>query len=124
MRNLGTTYRIGGVFMVENMTNGKMLIGSSFDVEGYRKHLRKQLEAGQHPNPELQKDYSNHNRFRFHLLHVGIYPKYQDYSNERRKLYDLEREYEKKYGVLEGGYNRPVGKKKEAPDASTSEAGE
>lgn len=126
MNNLGTTYRIGGVFMVENLNNGKMLIGSSFDVEKHRKQLRALLEAGEHPNTELQMDYSAHNRFRFNLLHVGIYPKYQDYTNERRKLYDLERRYVNQYRAMEKGYNKRIGRQKteKAPDANASEAGE
>ena len=46
-----------GVFMVKNKANGKVLLGSSLNLEGPLNKHRFTLKIGSHLNRELQKDW-------------------------------------------------------------------
>jgi len=46
-----------GVFRVRNIATGKSFIGSTNDLPAMLNRQRFQLEAGSHPNPELQSDW-------------------------------------------------------------------
>lgn len=46
-----------GVFMVKNKSNGKVLLGSSLNLEGPLNKHRFTLKIGSHLNKELQKDW-------------------------------------------------------------------
>ena len=46
-----------GVFMVKNAANGKILLGSSLNVEGPLNSHRFMLDVGKHGNEALQKDW-------------------------------------------------------------------
>jgi hypothetical protein len=47
-----------GVFQIKNMTNGKVLLGSSLNLEGPLNKHRFMLRIGSHPNKELQQDWN------------------------------------------------------------------
>jgi hypothetical protein len=47
-----------GVFQVKNMANGKVLLGSSLNLEGPLNKHRFMLKINSHPNKELQKDWN------------------------------------------------------------------
>lgn len=47
-----------GVFQIKNMANGKVLLGSSLNLEGPLNKHRFMLKIGSHPNKELQKDWN------------------------------------------------------------------
>ena len=46
-----------GVYQVKNMANGKVLLGSSLNLEGPLNRHRFMLKIGSHTNKELQKDW-------------------------------------------------------------------
>jgi group I intron endonuclease len=47
-----------GVFQVKNTTNGKVLLGSSLNLEGSLNKHRFMLKIGSHTNKALQKDWN------------------------------------------------------------------
>ena len=47
-----------GVYQIKNLVNGKVLIGSSMNLNGKANSFRFQLKAGSHMNSLLQKDYN------------------------------------------------------------------
>ncbi len=46
-----------GVFQIKNKVNGKILIGSNIDLKAIWNRQKAQLNFGNHPNDELQKDW-------------------------------------------------------------------
>ena len=59
-----------GVFQVKNLTNGKVLLGSSLNLEGPLNKHRFMLRINSHPNKELQKDWNDlgEDQFSFEIL--------------------------------------------------------
>jgi hypothetical protein len=59
-----------GIFMVKNTANGKILLGSSLNVEGPLNSHRFMLRVGKHSNAALQKDWLafGADRFTFEIL--------------------------------------------------------
>ncbi len=49
--------KTAGVFVVKNLANGKVLLGSSLNIEGPLNAHRFMLKIGQHRNAELQRDW-------------------------------------------------------------------
>jgi group I intron endonuclease len=47
-----------GIYQVKNMANGKVLLGSSLNMEGLLNRHRFTLKIGSHTNKELQKDWN------------------------------------------------------------------
>ena len=47
-----------GVFQIRNLTNGKIYIGSSLDLDANWRSLKFQLNAGSFLNEPLQKDWN------------------------------------------------------------------
>lgn len=47
-----------GVFQIKNLANGKVLLGSSLNLEGPLNKHRFMLKINGHPNQELQKDWN------------------------------------------------------------------
>lgn len=48
-----------GVYQIRNTTNGKIFVGSSKDLIAIWNRNRLQLDVGNHPNTELQKDWKS-----------------------------------------------------------------
>ena len=59
-----------GVFQIKNMANGKVLLGSSLNLEGPLNKHRFILRINSHPNRELQKDWNElgSDQFTFEIL--------------------------------------------------------
>ena len=59
-----------GVFMVKNTANGKLLLGSSLNLEGPLNSHRFMLRSGKHENEALQQDWLafGEARFAFEIL--------------------------------------------------------
>ena len=59
-----------GVFQVKNLTNGKVLLGSSLNLEGPLNSHRFMLSIGKHRNEALQKDWNEvgGDKFVFEIL--------------------------------------------------------
>jgi group I intron endonuclease len=61
-----------GVYQVKNLANGKVLLGSSLNLEGLLNRNRFTLRNNSHPNKELQKDWNElgQEQFVFEILEV------------------------------------------------------
>ena len=61
-----------GVFQVKNLANGKVLLGSSLNLEGPLNGHRFMLTTGGHRNDELQRDWNKYgpDKFIFEILEV------------------------------------------------------
>ena len=61
-----------GVYQVKNVANGKVLLGSSLNIEGLLNRHRFTLRLNSHPNKELQKDWNElgPDQFVFEVLEV------------------------------------------------------
>lgn len=61
-----------GIFQVKNIANGKVLLGSSLNLEGPLNSHKFMLKIGSHRNPSLQKDWNEYgpDKFVFEILEV------------------------------------------------------
>ncbi|HTR82487.1 MAG TPA: GIY-YIG nuclease family protein [Bacteroidota bacterium] len=61
-----------GIFQVKNIANGKVLLGSSLNLEGPLNGHKFMLSTGSHRNPALQKDWNTFGpeKFIFEILEV------------------------------------------------------
>ncbi len=59
-----------GVFQIKNTANGKVLLGSSLNLEGPLNAAKFMLTTGQHENRALQQDWDEYgaNKFVFEIL--------------------------------------------------------
>ena len=59
-----------GVFQIKNLANGKVLLGSSLNLEGPLNKHRFMLRINGHPNKELQRDWNElaPEQFTFEIL--------------------------------------------------------
>jgi len=106
------TVRPTGIYQVKNHVNGKVLIGSSSNLEGKLYIIQKELENGNYPNRTLQDDWNNFGKdnFSFDILD------YLDTSEiDREKISQelsilLEMWLEKLHPYTPEGYNHRVKK--------------
>ncbi len=61
-----------GVFMVKNTANGKILLGSSLNLEGPLNSHKFMLTIGRHRNEQLQKEWNEYgaDKFVFEILEI------------------------------------------------------
>ena len=61
-----------GVFRIKNTVNGKIMLGSSLNLEGLLNRHRFELSIGSHRNRELQKDWNEFgsDMFVFEVLEI------------------------------------------------------
>ncbi len=61
-----------GVFKIENTVSGKLLLGSSLNLDGVLNRHRFNLANGAHTNTALQRDWKQHgaDAFHFEILEV------------------------------------------------------
>jgi group I intron endonuclease len=59
-----------GIYQVKNTVNGKILLGSSLNLEGPLNRHKFMLKIGSHPNKALQKDWDDlgADKFTFEIL--------------------------------------------------------
>ena len=96
-----------GVFQIKNMVNGKVLLGSSLNLEGSLNKHRFMLKIGSHPNKGLQKDWNElgPEQFSFEILET-IQVKEDPNFNLKDELTLLEEIWlEKLQPFGERGYN-------------------
>lgn len=99
---------VAGVFQIRNLTNGRIFFGSSLNMHGPLDRHRFQLNAGLHPNRELQRDWSElgPDAFAFEILEI-IPPRDEpkpDYSEDLDILEQIWLDKLQPFG--DGGYNR------------------
>mgnify|MGYP003757405513 CR=1 FL=1 len=98
-----------GIFQIRNTVNGKILLGSSLNLEGKFNSHRFKLSIGRHPNTALQKDWNEYGpgSFEFEILDVvkddGDHSR--DAANDLAVLEQMWYEQLQPFG--ERGYNPP-----------------
>jgi group I intron endonuclease len=95
-----------GVYQVKNLANGKMLLGSSLNLEGPLNRHRFMLKIGSHTNKALQQDWNELGleEFLFEILEeVNI--KDDPNFNLNDELTLLEMIWLEKLQPLQNGYN-------------------
>ena len=96
-----------GVFQIKNLVNGKVLLGSSLNLEGPLNKHRFMLKVNSHPNKELQKDWNElgTDRFTFEILEtvqISNHPSF-NLKDELTLLEEIWQEKLQPFG--ERGYN-------------------
>src|SRR5258706_10372856 len=97
-----------GVYQVKNIANGKVLLGSSLNLEGPLNRHKFMLKIGSHPNKALQKDWDElgAEQFAFEILEEAQQRKDDPNFNLKDELTLLEMIWlEKLQPVSERGYN-------------------
>jgi group I intron endonuclease len=104
-REYKETARPMGVFQIRNLTNEKVFVGSSTNLDGIFNRHRFQLNAGAHPNKALQADWnsSGEENFAFEILEELEPRENLDIKKELEFLEDLWLENLQPFG--ERGYN-------------------
>lgn len=102
------SHRPVGVYQFKNNASGKIMVGSSPNLDGIENRHRFQLKMGMHPNKELQQDWKElgDEQFSFEVLEI-VKPHEDgnlDYSEELSILEELWLEKLQPYG--ERGYNK------------------
>ena len=96
-----------GVFLIRNLVNGKVFVGSSMNLDAMFNLIRFQLYAGAHPTKALENDWKRYGagQFEFEVLEE-VLPREDhayDYAADLETLEDLWLEKLKPYG--DKGYN-------------------
>ena len=96
-----------GVYQVRNLANGKVLLGSSLNLEGLLNRNRFTLRNNSHPNKELQQDWNQFGADQFAFEILEVIPVQDDPNfNLRDELTLLEQIWlEKLQPFGERGYN-------------------
>lgn len=104
-REYKETPRPMGVFQIRNLTNEKVFVGSSVNLDGIFNRYRFQLIAGNHPNKSLQADWNEAGAesFAFEVLEELEPRENLDNKKELEFLEDLWLENLEPYGKK--GYN-------------------
>jgi group I intron endonuclease len=95
-----------GIYQVKNMANGKMLLGSSLNLEGPLNRHKFMLKIGSHTNKTLQADWNElgQNTFVFEVLEE-VKMKEDPNFNLQDELTLLEMIWLEKLQPVENGYN-------------------
>ena len=99
-----------GVYQIRNTINNKVLIDSSVDLVAIWNRERFQLNFGNHPNTELQKDWKEYgeDKFSYEIL-TEIDQKEESSANYKKEAKELERMFiEELQPFGEKGYNVQV----------------
>jgi hypothetical protein len=78
-----------GIYVVKNLTNGKILVDSGLNVQGRLNSCRFQLEHGSHTNRELQADFNlaGKENFVFEIVdYLEVTQAKADYSDDLKTL--------------------------------------
>jgi group I intron endonuclease len=96
-----------GVFMVKNTANGKVLLGSSLNLEGPLNGHKFMLTTGSHRNEALQKDWNAYggDKFVFEILEVVKVKDDPNFNLEDEMTLIEQIWIEKLQPFGEGGYN-------------------
>ena len=96
-----------GVFLLRNLVNGKVFIGSSMNLDAMFNRIRFELYAGAHPTKALENDWRQYGagKFEFEVLEE-VFPSDEpnyDYAADLETLEDQWLEKLQPFG--EKGYN-------------------
>ena len=102
-------YYVGGVYMIRNVKNKKMLIGTTFDFEEHRKQVYLLLKNGKHSNRFLQEDFNKGGRFQYRVLYAEQHQRPRYSSRTWIPMIEKAREFIEQYDAINCGYNFPIG---------------
>ena len=110
IRKYKETIQPMGIYQIKNLSNGKVFIDSSKNLNGAKNRSMLQLGFGSHMNPSLQADYTrlDENQFTFEILD-HLKPKEDltyDYTDDLETLKSMWLEKLRPYN--EKGYNSPT----------------
>ena len=98
-----------GIFQIRNLVNGKILIGSSKNLQNFANRHKFQLKLGSHKNKDLQDDYSKYGETNFVFEIIDHLQAKEDpacdYTKDLKVLEDLW--LEKLQPFAGKGYNSP-----------------
>jgi hypothetical protein len=99
--------KAAGVFRIRNSANGKLLLGSSLNLEGWSNRHKFQLAAGMHPNGTLQEEWNAYGpeKFIFEVLEEVKVSDDPDFSVEDELTLLEQIWWEKLEPVGDKGYN-------------------
>lgn len=108
-RRIRRDFSLAGVYIIRNLTNGKVYIGSSTDVLSRLRTHESKLIAGTHKIREMQDDFNANHHFSFEVLEGQVFPRraghiIMSYA-DRRRLYRIEWENICKFDAIAAGYN-------------------
>jgi hypothetical protein len=108
IRKYKQTVQPMGVYQIRNLVNGKILVGSSKNLNGKSNSYIFQLNSGSHMNSTLQKDFNEfgEKNFLFEIVDrlEPMEEQGYDYTNDLKELEKLWLEKLQPYG--EKGYNK------------------
>ena len=106
-QNYKLTQRPMGIFQIRNLTNEKVFIGKSENLEGILNRHEFALKANGHQNKQLQADWNElgADKFAFEILDELEFQENLDVKKELEFLEDLWLEKLQPFG--EKGYNEP-----------------
>lgn len=114
-RHYAQTHRPMGVYQIRNLQNGKLLVGSSLDLDGIFNRHRFMLEMDGNANKQLQQDWNifGEENFSFEVLerlkpaeeYVQSREELEKYKAELETMEQLWLEELQPYG--DRGYNKP-----------------
>lgn len=107
LQNYKLTPRPMGIFQIRNLTNEKVFIGKSENLDGIFNRINFQLNANGHNQKELQADWNElgADKFAFEVLEELEFRENLDIKKELEFLEDLWLEKLQPFG--ENGYNEP-----------------
>jgi hypothetical protein len=96
-----------GVYLIRNMSNGKLFVGSTLNLRAVFNSIQFKLNAGAHPSKSLEYDWRQYGpgNFEFEVLEE-VFPRDNpayDYASDLETLEDLWLEKLQPFG--EKGYN-------------------
>ena len=96
-----------GIYMIQNLVNGKMYIGQSVDIEDRWERHRRILRNGKHVNKHLQNSWDKYSEYNFEFIKLleceeSDLNMYEEYYIFELMTYDHRFGYNKTYGG-EGG---------------------
>ena len=96
-----------GIFQIRNLTNEKIFVGKSENLDGIFNRIQFQLKANCHTEKKLQADWNKlgEEKFAFEILEKLEFRENLDIKKELEFLEDLWLEKLKPFG--EHGYNEP-----------------
>ena len=96
-----------GVYQIRNMLNGKIFVGSSTDLKAIWNRNKVQLNFGNHPNEELQKDWKELGEEAFEYEILSEIKEEEKEINFKKEVKALEELYiEELQPFKEKGYNK------------------
>lgn len=88
-----------GVYLILNIVNGKIYIGSSNDIEGRKYDHFRALRLNKHTNQYLQNSYNKHGEAKFTFEVIEVVDNIEDLRDREQYWLDYYKSYEVGYNI-------------------------